>query len=107
MIWVTWRQHRIEALIAGIVLAIVALILLLTGMEMISTYQNTGLASCSLKLATCIQVEENFINHFGTVVVFMGITLSALPLLVGMFIGAPLVARELEQQASTDLDAEY
>jgi hypothetical protein len=98
MIWVTWRQHRIEAMIAGIVLVIVAIILLLTGMDMISTYQNTGLASCSLKLATCIQVEENFINHFGTIVVFMGITLSALPLLVGMFIGAPLVAREFEQR---------
>ncbi len=28
MIWVTWRQHRIEALIAGILLAIVMLALL-------------------------------------------------------------------------------
>jgi hypothetical protein len=98
MIWVTWRQHRTEALIAGIILAIVALILLLTGMEMISTYQTTGLASCSLKLPACSFVEENFINHFSTIVVFMGITLSALPLVVGMFIGAPLVARELEQR---------
>lgn len=98
MIWVTWRQHRIEALIAGIVLAIVALILLITGMEMISTYQNTGLASCTLKQPICSEVEGNFFNHFSTIVVFMGITLSTLPLLAGMFIGAPLVARELEQR---------
>jgi hypothetical protein len=98
MIWVTWRQHRIEALIAVIVLVIVALLLLLTGREMISTYQATGLASCSLMMTTCSQIEENFINRFSPIVSFMGITLSALPLVVGMFIGAPLVARELEQR---------
>jgi ABC-type transport system involved in multi-copper enzyme maturation permease subunit len=98
MIWVTWRQHRVEALVAGIVLAVVALILLLTGREMISTYQTSGLASCSLKLLACVFVEENFINHFSAIVVFMGITLSTLPLLLGMFIGAPLISRELEQR---------
>ncbi len=54
MIWVTWRQHRIEALIAGILLAIVMLALLVTGINMISTFQSSGLARCTLQQLTCI-----------------------------------------------------
>jgi hypothetical protein len=98
MIWVTWRQHRIEALIAGILLATLMLALLITGIEMISTYQNTGLASCTIPQPMCDILELNFINHYSTVVSFMAIALSSLPLLAGMFIGAPLVARELEHR---------
>lgn len=98
MIWVTWRQHRIEALIAGILLAIVVVILLVTGISMISLYQSSGLASCSPQQVVCGQLEGTFINHFNISVNFITIMLSTLPLLAGMFIGAPLVARELEQR---------
>ncbi len=98
MIWVTWRQHRIEALIAGILLAGVVLGLLVTGMNMISSFQNSGLAHCTLQQSTCNELEGTFINSFGTSVNLMIVTLSILPLLAGMFIGAPLVARELEQR---------
>ncbi len=98
MIWVTWRQHRIEALIAGIFLAIVIVILLVTGTSMISMYQTIGLASCSPQQTVCDQLEGNFINHFTIIINIITILLSSLPLLAGMFIGAPLVARELEQR---------
>ena len=72
MIWVTWRQHRLEALIAGILLAI--------------------------QQPACGELEGTFINNFATSINLITIALSALPLLAGMFIGAPLVARELEQR---------
>ncbi|HZS75312.1 MAG TPA: hypothetical protein VFA41_01755 [Ktedonobacteraceae bacterium] len=98
MIWVTWRQHRIEALIAGVVLAGLIIILLVLGIEMTSTYQSTGLANCSEQLPACGELEGNFINHFSLSVNLITIMLTTLPLLVGMFIGAPLVARELEQR---------
>ncbi len=98
MIWVTWRQHRIEALIAGILLAIVMLVLLVTGMDMLSTSQSTGLTNCILRQLACNELEGNFINRFGTSINIMTVTLGILPLLAGMFIGAPLVARELEQR---------
>ncbi len=98
MIWVTWRQHRLEALIAGILLTIVVVFLLVTGASMISMYQSSGLASCSPDQAVCGHLEGTFINHFNVSVNFITVMLSTLPLLVGMFIGAPLVARELEQR---------
>ncbi|HZU68843.1 MAG TPA: hypothetical protein VFA09_16315 [Ktedonobacteraceae bacterium] len=98
MIWVTWRQHRLEALIAAIILATLILILLITGVDMLSTYQSTGLASCVTPQPTCGELEGNFINQFSGSVSLLSIALSCLPLLAGMFIGAPLVARELEQR---------
>lgn len=98
MIWVTWRQHRIEALIAGILLAIIMLALLITGINMLSSFQSSGLASCTLQQPACNELEGNFINSFGTSVNLMTVALTIFPLLAGMFIGAPLVARELEQR---------
>lgn len=98
MIWVTWRQHRIEALIAGLVLAGVITILLVLGIEMSSSYQSAGLTNCPEQLPACSELAGNFINHFGLSINLITILLSSLPLLVGMFIGAPLVARELEQR---------
>lgn len=98
MIWVTWRQHRVEALMAGILLAIVMLALLLTGMSMASAFQSSGLARCTLQQLACNEVEGNFINSFGVSINLMTAALTILPLLAGMFIGAPLVARELEQR---------
>ena len=98
MIWVTWRQHRIEALVAGIILAALIATLLVTGVDMISTYQSTGLASCATSQPVCGELTGNFINQFSASVMLISIALSSLPLVAGMFIGAPLVARELEQR---------
>ncbi len=80
MIWVTWRQHRTEALIAVALLILSVLFLLLSGMVLRTTYLQDGRYGV-----------EYFLSSFP----FMAIYL--LPLLLGVFVGAPLVSQELER----------
>ncbi|GLI02627.1 ABC transporter permease subunit [Phytohabitans aurantiacus] len=106
MIWLTWRQHRKQALytLAGL-LALAALIVP-TGLSMRGTYADKGLRACLDGLRdgnlspeasnTCMRALDAFNDQYGTLT-FAGVLLLVLPLLVGLFWGAPLVARETEQ----------
>ena len=80
MIWVTWRQHRTEAIVSGILLILFTLFLLLTGLELRKVYFQRG------KLGV-----ESFAESFPFLAVY------SLPFLLGVFVGAPLISQELEQ----------
>jgi hypothetical protein len=102
MIWLTWRQHRGEALVVGLLLVLLVVILLTTGLQMASVSQQLGLGPCLLHPtatgghSACLELTQAFENQFGYL---YGLTfyLSILPALLGMLVGGPLVARELEQ----------
>lgn len=98
MIWTTWRQHRAEALILTIVLAILAAVLIVTGIQMASAYQSLGVGPCLAPTNTnpnCSDIIGGFRDQFGSLE-GASAWLNLLPVLVGVLIGAPLVARELE-----------
>jgi ABC-type transport system involved in multi-copper enzyme maturation permease subunit len=105
MIWLTWRQHRKQAFYTLIALAAVAVVMLLTGLAMHHTFTNSGLASCLAKLGTaqinsrnapdCSSLSQQFSNQYSSMT-FIGILFVILPVFVGIFFGAPLVAREVE-----------
>ena len=96
MIWVTWRQQRLEAMIGGAVLALLAVFLLTTGLDMASTYTSLGVGACLASHApACGNVIDAFRQQFSTlnnVVVWF----EAVPLVFGVLLAAPLVL-ELEQ----------
>ena len=46
MIWVTWRQNRSESFIALGVLFLSSIFLLVTGLNMGHTFQQSGLSDC-------------------------------------------------------------
>jgi len=108
VIWLVWRQHRGQ-LVAGVVgLALLSLFLLVTGRSMQHTFVSGGLAACVEKLGGARMV--NFVQDEGCRDLgaafasrFFGLRLLGLvlftlaPLLIGMFWGAPLIAREVEQ----------
>ena len=103
MIWLTWRQHRRDALLFAVVCAAMAAYLVVTGRAMYGDYYHmlngTNVARCiqyEQQSNTCATITSAFFNaHSGeTQPALFG--LLALPLLVGMFLGAPLLARELE-----------
>jgi hypothetical protein len=106
MIWLTWRQHRKQALFTGIGLAVLAALMIPTGLAMRHTFANLGLADCLRTLGNAEMVTGNteacntafrqFSNQYG-VMSLVGVLFLVLPLLVGLFWGAPLVAREVEQ----------
>ncbi|MEV0805264.1 transporter [Micromonospora sp. NPDC050200] len=105
MIWLTWRQHRKQALFTAIGLAILATFMIPTGLAMRHTFADKGLADCVRALGTaslvpasadtCGKASAEFNSQYGTMSM-IGILFLVLPLLVGLFWGAPLVAREVE-----------
>jgi len=103
MIWLTWRQHRKQFLYTLLAIAVVAAVMLPTGLSMRHTFVNSGLAACIAKLGgtqavlteNCQQLSENFGNQYNSLT-FVGILFVILPVFVGIFYGAPLVAREIE-----------
>jgi ABC-type transport system involved in multi-copper enzyme maturation permease subunit len=98
MIWLTWRQFRIQALVGAAILVVVAGALAGTAPRLFDLYDLTGLEACTTacdKVADVFlaEVEQASLAPFylgATIVVFL------LPALIGAFWGAPLVARELE-----------
>ncbi|MGI8826591.1 MAG: hypothetical protein ACR2JC_13255 [Chloroflexota bacterium] len=97
MIWLTWRQQRLELMVAAAVLGLVTLVLLKTGLEMASAYQQTGVGPCisAQGKSNCFLVVEAFRNRFSSIVGLAN-WLNFLPLVFGLLLGAPLVL-ELEQ----------
>jgi hypothetical protein len=103
MIWLTWRQYRKQALYTLVALAALAALMLPTGLSMHHAFTRSGLAACLSKLGTaqlisgddCHTLSEQFDNQFNSLT-FVGILFVILPLLVGLFYGAPLVAGEVE-----------
>jgi hypothetical protein len=97
MIWLTWRQHRVQALAALIGLGAVGAFFLTTGPSMHHLFKSSGLAQClSVVGNDCSDLSSSFNDRYNNLQFLVPLFLAA-PLLIGVFWGAPLVAREVEQ----------
>lgn len=106
MIWLTWRQHRKQALFTLLGFVALAALLVPIGLSMRNSFADLGLAECVRQLndtnvaaATrdgCEAGFRRFTNRYGSLNL-VAVLLITLPVLVGLFWGAPLVAREVEQ----------
>ena len=94
MIRFAWLQFRMQVAIAAGALAIVALVLVATGPNLVHLYDTT-VANCAA-LHDCSTATTNFTNSEVPLQVFLDFLLLVVPLLIGMFWGAPLVSREFE-----------
>jgi hypothetical protein len=100
MIWLTWRQFRAQALTAAAALAAVAILLGATGPRLASRYATSGIAGCHG--GSCANAASDFLTQLAATrtypfVYSLGLVLVlAVPALLGIFWGAPLIARELE-----------
>jgi hypothetical protein len=97
MAWVTWRQHRPQLLATAAFVVLAALAAFVSDVPIRAAYHRHPLTSClpSATRSGC----DLIINHFRSE--FAGATgavryLSVVPALAGVFIGAPLLAREYE-----------
>jgi hypothetical protein len=97
MAWVTWRQHRSQALGAFGLLVGLAGTALLTHLPLASAFDHDSLSGClpPATRAGCDILVPHFESQFGGLVTATRI-MAVLPLLAGVFVGAPLIARELE-----------
>jgi hypothetical protein len=95
MIWLTWRQFRTQAAMMSAALAGLAVILALTGSGLADEY-SSGIAACTGQSDGCSDfVDRFFQNHQDAFLAVTAVVL-VLPALIGLFWGAPLIARELE-----------
>ncbi|MFI6524616.1 transporter [Streptomyces uncialis] len=92
MIWLTWRQFRVPLLVTLALLGVVAAFLLITGIGMRDGLDEIR-AGCA---GGCGDSLNEFVRQQQTMVSAVGAALIAVPGLLGMAWGAPLVARELE-----------
>lgn len=99
MIWLTWRQSRGQLIVAAAVLVVFAVILWLTGPDLTHLYATSGVAACTPRV-TCATLATRFLNKLSKIdllLYFTGIgVMYAVPAVIGMFCGAPLIAREIE-----------
>jgi uncharacterized protein YneF (UPF0154 family) len=95
MAWVTWRQHRfalggVAALLSGL-----ALYLWLTGLQVHHAYATVTACHPASSYA-CQNLVINFDTTYGATADAIAVLLQVVPALIGAFVGAPVLARELE-----------
>jgi hypothetical protein len=92
MIWVGWRQQRVETLIAAAMLAVLAAVAIPTGVHMASVYTHEGLAACAgnTNPAICGISVGTFLMRFnGLNLLFVWSTL--VPALAALLLAAPFL----------------
>jgi hypothetical protein len=97
MAWVTWRQHRSQLVAAAGLLVALAATAFGTRLPIQAAFHRESLAACLPPAARsgCDIIVPHFEAEFGGLVTALR-TLAVLPVLAGLFVGAPLLARELE-----------
>jgi len=98
MTWLAWRQFRMQAVVAAATLAVFAVVFAATGPHLASLYAASGLSGC--RGGRCQHLANNFLGQLGgTYGVLWTLAVAIIllaPAVIGLFWGAPLIARERE-----------
>ncbi|MFI5064811.1 MAG: ABC transporter permease [Streptosporangiales bacterium] len=110
MTWLTWRQFRAQAITAVAALAAFAILLAVTGRHIASLYAASGITGCHG--GTCAGLASQFLSDLSSgrtfpllpdganayvILYFLSVlVILVAPAIIGIFWGAPLIARELE-----------
>jgi hypothetical protein len=94
MIWLTWRQFRLPVTLTAVALAALAIVLVITGIPLNHLYYTSGISTCRAN-GDCGQVIDAFFKH-DQILQHLRQIVVLVPAVVGIFWGAPLVAREIE-----------
>jgi hypothetical protein len=98
MTWLAWRQFRAQTWIAMAALIGLGAILVVSGHAIAQMYHDAGVPGCT---TSCTEALGNFLRQLRrgpgwTVYNLAAVLMYVVPGLVGIFWGAPMVARELE-----------
>jgi len=98
MIWFTWRQFRTQTWITVAALAAGGVLLVVAGRSIADAYDAANVAACG---TDCSAAITNFLTQVktgvsGTMYDLATYSIYLVPALIGIFWGAPLLARELE-----------
>ena len=93
MSWLIWRQYRASTAITGVLIGSFAVLLVITGLNMASQF-HADFGAC-LAANSCQFPTADVSFGSGALGVIVQFSL-AVPAILGMFLGAPAVAREAE-----------
>ncbi len=105
MIWLAWRRRRGAVIATAAALLIAGVLLWLTGRSMWNEFQEGGVATCieGLDGARCVPAPggcqdeaQAFAARFFPMRLLGLVLFTFVPLVLGMFWGAPAIAREIE-----------
>lgn len=94
MIRFTWLQSRTQTTVALVGLLVVAAALAATGPQLVHLYDTT-VAPCTTS-GDCATARTAFLRTDSVLRLGLGVLVAVVPAILGIFWGAPLVARELE-----------
>jgi hypothetical protein len=94
MIRFTWMQSRTQTVVAIGALVVVAVVLAITGPNLVHLY-DTNVTNCRTQ-DDCSIATTAFLQNDHTLGIWLGVLVIVVPGIIGIFWGAPLVARELE-----------
>jgi hypothetical protein len=94
MTWVAWRQYRYQGALAAGLFAVLAVVLLFTGLHAAHVW-HSALTGCA-KNGSCASLPGSGLSLGSPTFLTLVVATSAVPLLPGLFWVAPMVAGELE-----------
>jgi len=94
MVRLTWLQFRLQALVTAAGLLLMAALVALTGPHLVQVY-NTVVAPCLAQGGDCRPTVASFVGTDSFLQQVLDAVLIATPALLGIFWGAPLLAREI------------
>ncbi|HEY7420176.1 MAG TPA: hypothetical protein VH593_33675, partial [Ktedonobacteraceae bacterium] len=94
MPWLIWKQHRSEALVGALLVVVIAIALIGQGL-IFSANHGAPPLPCAPNASCQPTSQVLFLNNLEAILLSSFPWL--LPLLVGVFVGVPLIAREREQ----------
>ncbi|RJQ82822.1 ABC transporter permease [Pseudonocardiaceae bacterium YIM PH 21723] len=100
MFWLMWRRYRPQLIVLASLLVLGGLVLPLLTSLVAEDFRTLHLDQCAGQaqyIGPCVQRVQAFSATWNFWLEAARIGLLTLPVLLGMFLGAPLVARELEQ----------
>lgn len=97
MLWLTWRQHRMQVLVTMALLAVLGVVLLISGLGAAGfAAQNAPATDCVTDPDACAAYTLGLMEWMWSVGEIVGWLPLLAPALIGAFWGAPLLAREFE-----------
>jgi hypothetical protein len=96
--WLTWRQFRVPALVSLAALLLLAILLAITGVHLHHLYgtYKSQMAACQVSGGNCGSLTDSFLAHYHHLYQYLGTLVVAVPGVIGVFWGPPLLAREVE-----------
>jgi hypothetical protein len=94
MTWVTWLQYRYQGALAAALLAVLAVVLLITGLHAAQVW-HSALAGCA-RDGSCASLPGSGLSLAKPSFYGLVVATAVVPLLPGLFWGAPMVAQEAE-----------